>query len=80
MVAAGHTTDERTWRVYQTGETLVLNHDAVKGFTPHPYSLTLGQDGLARHQKPVRAARVVKKMPLGLAESKPPICCLLAVS
>ncbi|MCB1667439.1 MAG: FAD-dependent monooxygenase [Porticoccaceae bacterium] len=48
MVAAGHTTDERTWRVYQTGETLVLNHDAVKGFTPHPYSLTLGQDGLAR--------------------------------
>ena len=40
----------------------------------------LGQDGLARHQKPVRAARVVKKMPLGLAESKPPICCLLAVS
>src|SRR5690606_22403866 len=40
----------------------------------------LRQDELARHQKPVRAARVVKKMPLGLAESKPPICFLVAVS
>ena len=34
----------------------------------------------AWHQNPVRAARVVKKMPLGLSESKPPICCLEAVS
>ncbi|MDV7402876.1 hypothetical protein RZS08_66245, partial [Arthrospira platensis SPKY1] len=30
------------------------------------------QADIAWHQNPVRAARVVKKMPLGLSESKPP--------
>jgi 3-(3-hydroxy-phenyl)propionate hydroxylase/6-hydroxy-3-succinoylpyridine 3-monooxygenase len=48
MVAAGYTTDRRCWRVLETGETLVINHDAMIGHTPHPYSLTLGQDKLAR--------------------------------
>ena len=47
MMAAGHTVDERTWRVFKTGETIVYNHDAVRGITDRPYSLTLGQDRLA---------------------------------
>lgn len=47
MLAAGHTVDERTWRVFKTGETIVYNHDAVRDITARPYSLTLGQDRLA---------------------------------
>lgn len=47
MMAAGHTTEKRYWRVLKTGETVVLNHDAVKDITPFPYSLTLGQHLLA---------------------------------
>ena len=47
MMAAGHTVDERTWRVFKTGETIVYNHDAVRDITNRPFSLTLGQDRLA---------------------------------
>lgn len=47
MMAAGHTVDARTWRVFKTGETIVYNHDAVRDITDRPYSLTLGQDRLA---------------------------------
>jgi 3-(3-hydroxy-phenyl)propionate hydroxylase/6-hydroxy-3-succinoylpyridine 3-monooxygenase len=48
MIAAGHTIDDRCWRIYKTGETIVYNHDAVRDITDRPYSLTLGQDLLAR--------------------------------
>jgi 3-(3-hydroxy-phenyl)propionate hydroxylase len=48
MLAAGHTIDERSWRIFKTGETIVYNHDAVRGITERPYSLTLGQDLLAK--------------------------------
>lgn len=48
MIAAGHTIDDRCWRIFKTGETIVYNHDAVRGITNRPYSLTLGQDLLAR--------------------------------
>jgi 3-(3-hydroxy-phenyl)propionate hydroxylase/6-hydroxy-3-succinoylpyridine 3-monooxygenase len=41
MLAAGHTIDARSWRI-------VYNHDAVRGITDRPYSLTLGQDLLAK--------------------------------
>jgi len=47
MMAAGHTVDERTWRVFKTGETIVYNHNAVRDITNRPFSLTLGQDRLA---------------------------------
>jgi 3-(3-hydroxy-phenyl)propionate hydroxylase len=47
MIAAGHTIDERCWRIFKTGETIVYNHDAVRGITDRPYNLTLGQDLLA---------------------------------
>ncbi|MGP8122894.1 MAG: FAD-dependent oxidoreductase [Xanthobacteraceae bacterium] len=48
MLAAGHTIDERCWRIFKTGETVVYNHDAVRDITARPYNLTLGQDRLAR--------------------------------
>jgi 3-(3-hydroxy-phenyl)propionate hydroxylase len=48
MIAAGHTVDDRCWRIFKTGETIVYNHDAVRDITNRPYSLTLGQDLLAR--------------------------------
>jgi 3-(3-hydroxy-phenyl)propionate hydroxylase len=48
MIAAGHTVDDRCWRIFKTGETIVYNHDAVRDITDRPYSLTLGQDLLAR--------------------------------
>jgi 2-polyprenyl-6-methoxyphenol hydroxylase-like FAD-dependent oxidoreductase len=48
MLAAGHTIDERCWRIFRTGETIVYNHDAVRGITDRPYNLTLGQDLLAK--------------------------------
>ena len=48
MMAAGHAIDERCWRIFQTGETIVYNHDAVRGITDRPFSLTLGQDMLAK--------------------------------
>lgn len=48
MLAAGHTVDERAWRIFKTGETIVYNHDAVRDLTDRPYSLTLGQDRLAQ--------------------------------
>jgi 3-(3-hydroxy-phenyl)propionate hydroxylase len=48
MIAAGHTVDDRCWRIFKTGETIVYNHDAVRDLTNRPYSLTLGQDMLAR--------------------------------
>ena len=48
MIAAGHTVDERCWRIFQTGETIVYNHDAVRDITDRPYNLTLGQDRLAK--------------------------------
>jgi len=48
MLAAGHTIDERCWRVFKTGEMIVYNHDAVRGITDRPYNLTLGQDLLAK--------------------------------
>jgi 3-(3-hydroxy-phenyl)propionate hydroxylase/6-hydroxy-3-succinoylpyridine 3-monooxygenase len=48
MIAAGHTVDDRCWRIFKTGETIVYNHDAVRDITARPYSLTLGQDLLAK--------------------------------
>jgi 3-(3-hydroxy-phenyl)propionate hydroxylase len=48
MIAAGHTVDDRCWRIFKTGETIVYNHDAVRDITDRPYSLTLGQDLLAK--------------------------------
>ena len=48
MIAAGHTIDERCWRIFKTGETIVYNHDAVRDITERPYNLTLGQDLLAK--------------------------------
>ena len=48
MIAAGHTIDDRCWRIFKTGETIVYNHDAVRDITDRPYSLTLGQDLLAK--------------------------------
>jgi 3-(3-hydroxy-phenyl)propionate hydroxylase/6-hydroxy-3-succinoylpyridine 3-monooxygenase len=48
MIAAGHLVDDRCWRIFRTGETIVYNHDAVRDITDRPYSLTLGQDLLAR--------------------------------
>jgi 3-(3-hydroxy-phenyl)propionate hydroxylase len=48
MIAAGHIVDDRCWRIFKTGETIVYNHDAVRDNTDRPYSLTLGQDLLAR--------------------------------
>lgn len=48
MIAAGHIVDDRCWRIFKTGETIVYNHDAVRDITDRPYSLTLGQDLLAR--------------------------------
>jgi 3-(3-hydroxy-phenyl)propionate hydroxylase len=48
MLAAGHTIDDRCWRIFRTGETIVYNHDAVRGITDRAYNLTLGQDLLAK--------------------------------
>ncbi len=48
MMVAGHTIDERCWRIFETGETIVYNHDAVRGITDRPFNLTLGQDVLAK--------------------------------
>jgi 2-polyprenyl-6-methoxyphenol hydroxylase-like FAD-dependent oxidoreductase len=48
MLAAGHTVDDRCWRIFKSGETIVYNHDAVRDVTDRPYSLTLGQDLLAK--------------------------------
>jgi 3-(3-hydroxy-phenyl)propionate hydroxylase len=48
MIAAGHVVDDRCWRIFKTGEAIVYNHDAVRDITNRPYSLTLGQDLLAR--------------------------------
>jgi 2-polyprenyl-6-methoxyphenol hydroxylase-like FAD-dependent oxidoreductase len=42
MIAAGHIVDDRCWRIFKTGETIVYNHDAVRDITDRPYSLTLG--------------------------------------
>ncbi|MCK9282708.1 MAG: FAD-dependent monooxygenase [Rhodocyclaceae bacterium] len=47
MIAAGHTTTERSFRIFRTNENIVYNHDVLAGITDHPYSLTLGQDLLA---------------------------------
>ena len=48
MTAVGHTLDDRCWRIFRTGETIVYNHDAVRDITDRPYNLTLGQDLLAK--------------------------------
>lgn len=48
MIAAGHIVDDRCWRIFKTGETIVYNHDAVRDITDRPYNLTLGQDLLAK--------------------------------
>jgi len=48
MISTGHTIDERCWRIFKTGETIVYNHDAVRDITERPYNLTLGQDLLAK--------------------------------
>jgi 3-(3-hydroxy-phenyl)propionate hydroxylase/6-hydroxy-3-succinoylpyridine 3-monooxygenase len=48
MIQAGHLVDERCWRVFETGENIIFNHDAVRDITNRPYSLTLGQDRLAK--------------------------------
>src|ERR1700712_3092759 len=48
MIAAGHIVDDRCWRIFKTGETIVYNHDAVRDITDRAYSLTLGQDLLAK--------------------------------
>jgi 3-(3-hydroxy-phenyl)propionate hydroxylase/6-hydroxy-3-succinoylpyridine 3-monooxygenase len=48
MMAVGHTVDDRCWRIFRTGETIVYNHDAVRDITDRPYNLTLGQDLLAK--------------------------------
>src|SRR3978361_1616925 len=48
IIDAGHTLDGRCGRIFKTGETIVYNHDAVRDITDRPYSLTLGQDLLAR--------------------------------
>lgn len=62
MIAAGHIVDDRCWRIFKSGETIVYNHDAVRGITDRPYSLTLGQDLLARvvlqHLKRYRNVRI----------------------
>lgn len=47
MIAAGHTTTDRSFRIFKTDENIVYNHDVLKDLTDHPYSLTLGQDMLA---------------------------------
>lgn len=47
MIAAGHTTTDRSFRIFKTDENIVYNHDVLVGLTDHPYSLTLGQDMLA---------------------------------
>jgi len=47
MIAAGHIVDDRCWRIFKTGETIVYNHNAICDITDWPYSLTLGQDLLA---------------------------------
>jgi 3-(3-hydroxy-phenyl)propionate hydroxylase/6-hydroxy-3-succinoylpyridine 3-monooxygenase len=47
MIAAGHTVDDRCWRIFKTGETIGYNHDSVRDITNRLYSLTLGQDLLA---------------------------------
>lgn len=39
---------ERAFRVMATGETIVQNHAAIRNLTANPYTLTLGQDRLAR--------------------------------
>lgn len=48
MMRVGHTLDERSWRIFRTGETITYNHDAVRDITDRPYNLTLGQDLLAK--------------------------------
>lgn len=48
LIAAGHPIDDRCWRIFETGETIVYNHDAVRNITDRPYNLTLGQDVLAK--------------------------------
>jgi 3-(3-hydroxy-phenyl)propionate hydroxylase len=48
MMAAGHVIDERCWRIFRTGETIVYNHDTVRDLTDRPFNLTLGQDVLAK--------------------------------
>jgi 3-(3-hydroxy-phenyl)propionate hydroxylase/6-hydroxy-3-succinoylpyridine 3-monooxygenase len=47
MMAAGHTTMERRFRIYKTGETIIYTQDVLKRVTDRPYNLTLGQDLLA---------------------------------
>jgi len=46
MIAAGHTVDDPAG-AFKTRETIVYNSHAVRT-SPSPYSLTLGQDLLAR--------------------------------
>src|SRR5271167_4996535 len=36
MIAAGHTIDERCWRIFKTGESIVYNHDAVRDIPTVP--------------------------------------------
>lgn len=48
MMKVGHTLDERSWRIFKTGEMITYNHDAVRDITDRPYNLTLGQDLLAK--------------------------------
>ena len=73
MMAAGHTVDERCWRIFKTGESIVYNHDAVRDITERPYNLTLGQDRLAeivlKHLQRLPNAKVHWSSPfVGLAQ------------
>lgn len=48
MLAEGEIVDSRSWRVLETGETISYNHDSVRDLTNRPFSLTLGQDLVAK--------------------------------
>ena len=48
MLEAGITETERSWRVFETGETVIYNYETIRDLTPYPFSLSLGQDGVAK--------------------------------
>lgn len=48
MEAEGFRLDALSYRVFATGEVIRLGIDVVADRTPHPYSVILGQDRLAR--------------------------------
>lgn len=48
LLAAGFLSDYRATRIFATGEVICQDFGVLEGFANHPYTLTLGQDGLAR--------------------------------